>query len=132
MTDIKEIIEKTKELGKLVADSEQVKSFNIAKAAYDQNKDIQELIGQFNIHKMSMAALSSQENPDEERINVHEEKLKEIYDKIMESELMTNYQIKSQAVDQLLAEINNILSFYISGENPQGCSGNCASCGGCK
>lgn len=132
MADIKDIIEKSKELGELLKDSEQVKAFNAARLAYDENKEIQELLGQFNIHKMSIAALSKQDNPDENRIAQHEEKLNEIYGKIMESELMTAYQQKSQAVEQLLAEINNILNFYVSGETPQGCTGSCATCGGCS
>ncbi len=132
MVDIKDIIEKAKELGELLKDSEQVKAFALARTQYDEDKQMQELLGQFNIHKMSMAALSKQENPDEERINMHEEKLKEVYDKIMESEVMTNYQVKSQAVDQLLTEINNILNFYVSGETPQGCTGSCSTCGGCS
>ena len=132
MADIVEIIEKTKELGKLLAESEQVKALAAARLAYEQNAEIQDLNGQFNIHKMSIAALSKQDNPDEERIAGHEDKLREIYDKIMSSEVMTDYQTKTQMVEQLIAQINNILNFYISGENPQGCTGSCATCGGCS
>ena len=132
MADIVEIIEKTKELGKLLAESEQVKALAAARLAYEQNAEIQDLNGQFNIHKMSIAALSKQDNPDEERIAGHEDKLREIYDKIMSSEVMTDYQTKTQTVEQLIAQINNILNFYISGENPQSCTGSCATCGGCS
>ena len=88
MTDIAQIIEKTKELGKLLSDSEQVRAMSAARLAYEQNADIQDLNGQFNIHKMSIAALSKQDNPDEERIAGHEEKLREIYDKIMSHEVI--------------------------------------------
>ena len=132
MADIVEIIEKTKELGKLLSESDQVKALAAARLAYEQNAEIQDLNGQFNIHKMSIAALSKQDNPDEERIAGHEDKLRDIYDKIMSSEVMTDYQTKTQTVEQLIAQINNILNFYISGENPQGCTGSCATCGGCS
>lgn len=131
-TDIAEIIEKTKELGRLLENSRQVKELSAARAAYQQDADIQDLNGQFNIHKMSIAALSKQENPDEERISGHEQKLKEIYDSIMSSEVMTQYQKSTEAVEQLVSEINNILNFYITGQTPQGCSGSCATCGGCS
>ena len=53
MTDIAQIIEKTKELGKLLSDSEQVRAMSAARLAYEQNADIQDLNGQFNIHKIS-------------------------------------------------------------------------------
>lgn len=132
MTNITEIIEKTKELGQLLKDSDQVIALSKAKADYDQNTEIQELMAQFNMHKMSIAALSKQENPDEQRIADHEDKLRQVYDKIMESDVMTEYQLKSQAVEALVVQVNNIINFYISGEEPQSCSGSCATCGGCS
>lgn len=132
MTNITEIIEKTKELGQLLKDSDQVIALSKAKADYDQNTEIQELMAQFNMHKMSIAALSKQENPDEERIADHEDKLRQVYDKIMESDVMSEYQLKSQAVEALVVQVNNIINFYISGEEPQSCSGSCSTCGGCS
>ena len=111
MTNITEIIEKTKELGQLLKDSDQVIALSKAKADYDQNAEIQELMAQFNMHKMSIAALSKQENPDEERIADHEDKLRQVYDKIMESDVMSEYQLKSQAVEALVVQVNNIINF---------------------
>ena len=132
MDNITEIIEKAKELGELVKNSSQVKELAAARALYEENSEIQNLLGQYNLHKMSIAAISRQENPDEKRLADHEIKMHEAYNKIMESEVMTNYQVKSQGVESLMAEINNILNFYITGETPQGCSGSCATCGGCS
>lgn len=132
MDNVTLIIEKAKELGQLLKESEQVKALDAARIAYEEDKHMQELIGQFNLHKMSIAAISNQENPDEKRLADHEAKLHEVYDEIMQSELMTEYQTKSQGVESLVAEINNILNFYITGETPSGCSGSCATCGGCS
>ena len=132
MDDVTLIIEKTKELGELIKNSNQVKELAVAKAAYEENAEIQDLLGQFNLNKMSIAAISKQENPDEKRLAEHEAKLHEAYDKIMASDAMTEYQLKSQAVESLMAEINNILNFYITGETPTGCTGSCSTCGGCS
>ena len=132
MADLTQIIEKTKELGQLLQDSDVVKNLAKARADYEQSKEIQDLMGEFNLHKMTIAAIGKQENPDEERLARHEEKLSEVYNKIMENELMTNYQQKSQAVETLMAQINNIISFYITGEEPTSCTGSCATCGGCS
>ena len=132
MENITEIIEKAKELGELIKDSKQVKELAAARTTYEENVEIQNLLGQYNLHKMSIAAISRQENPDEKRLADHEMKMHDAYNKIMESEVMTEYQLKSQAVESLMAEINNILNFYITGETPQGCTGSCATCGGCS
>ncbi len=126
-----EIIEKAKELGVLLKDSEIVKEYIAAKTAYEQDRQIQELMGQFNLHKMSMSMLAKQEHPDEERIADHEKQLEEVYNKIMETELMADFQQKSQRVDAIISNINSIINLYISG-NPTGvCTGSCSTCGGC-
>ena len=127
-----EIIEKAKELGVMLKDSVVVKEYVAAKAAYESDREIQEMLGQFNLHKMSISMLSNQENPDEERIAEHESKLHEVFDKIMESELMTIFQEKSQKVDTIIGNINSILNMYVSGGNTGGCSGSCSTCGGCS
>lgn len=132
MNNVTEIIEKAKELGELVKNSTQVKELAAAKTAYEENAEMQKLIGEFNLHKMSIAAISKQENPDEKRLAEHEDKLHNVYDKIMQAEVMTEYQLKSQAVESLVAEINTIINFYITGETPQGCTGSCSTCGGCS
>ncbi len=131
MADNAQIIEKARELGKLVAQSDEVKELAAARAAYEQNAELQDLNGQFNLHKFSIAAISKQENPDEQRIAGHEDKLREIYDKIMSHKVMTEYQQKSAAVEQLVGQINNIINFYITGGEQSGCTGSCATCGGC-
>lgn len=127
-----EIIEKAKELGLLLKDSEIVKDYIAAKTAYEQDRRIQELLGQFNIHKMSMSMLSKQENPDEERIAEHEKKLEEVYNEIMQSELMVDFQQKSEKVDAIVSNINSVINLYISGGSTGGCTGSCSTCGGCS
>jgi len=127
-----EIIEKAKELGLLLKDSDIVKEYATAKAAYDNDQQMRELLGQFNLHKMSIAMISKQENADEERLSEHEEKLTEVYNKIMESPLMVDFQEKSNRVETIIGNINNILNLYITGEPSGGCTGSCSTCGGCS
>ena len=107
-----EIIEKAKELGLLLKDSDIVKEYAAAKAAYDNDQQMRELLGQFNLHKMSIAMISKQENADEERLAEHEEKLTEVYNKIMESPLMVDFQEKSNRVETIIGNINNILNLF--------------------
>ena len=127
-----EIIEKAKELGLLLKDSDIVKDYTAAKAAYENNQEMRELLGQFNLHKMSIAMISKQENADEERLAEHEEKLTEVYNKIMESPLMIDFQEKSNRVETIISNINSILNLYITGEPAGGCTGSCSTCGGCS
>lgn len=127
-----QIIEKAKELGKMLKDSDVVKEFIAAKTAYEQDKEVQELLGQFNLHKMSIGMLSKQDNPDETRIAEHEDKMRMCYDKIMETQVLVDFQTKSQAVEKIIGDINSIFNLYISGDSPSGCTGSCSTCSGCS
>lgn len=128
---MKEIIEKAKELGALLQSSEQVQKYNAAKAAYEQDEEAQKLIKEFNLHRMTMMTLSSGEDADEARIAEVEERIKTVYGKIMECEGMKNMQEASKAVEEMMGQVNGVLSFYITGEEPQSCTHDCSTCGGC-
>ena len=127
-----EIIEKAKELGMLLKDSDIVKDYIAAKTAYEQDRKIQEMLGQFNLHKMSMAMLAKQEHPDEERIADHEKQLEDVYNQIMQTELMIDFQQKSERVETIISNINSIINLYVSGGSTSGCSGSCSTCSGCS
>ena len=128
---MKEIIEKAKELGALLQSSEQVQKYNAAKAAYEQDEETQKLIKEFNLHRMTMMTLSSGEDADETRIAEVEERIKAVYGKIMECESMKNMQETGKAVEEMMGQVNGVLSFYITGEEPQSCTHDCSTCGGC-
>ncbi len=128
---MKEIIEKAKELGALLQSSEQVQKYNAAKAAYEQDDEAQKLIKEFNLHRMTMMTLSSGEDADEARIAEVEERIKAVYGKIMECESMKNMQEAGKAVEEMMGQVNGVLSFYITGEEPQSCTHDCSTCGGC-
>ena len=126
-----EIIEKTKELGKLIQESEQAKNFHLTKAAYDNDEEIQRLIQEFNLHKMSMTTLTQGDNQDQERIKEVEERIKAVYEKIMASDKMQQYQAASKAVQELLNQVNAVIGYYVTGEEPSDCTHDCSTCGGC-
>ncbi len=126
-----EIIEKAKELGALLQNSEQVQKYNAAKATFEQDEETQKLVKEFNLHRMTMMTLGSGENADEARIAEVEERLKDVYGRIMESESMKAMQETGKAVEEMMGQVNGVLSFYVTGEEPQSCTHDCSSCGGC-
>ncbi|MBQ7090229.1 MAG: YlbF family regulator [Clostridia bacterium] len=124
-----EIIEKAKELGALLQSSEQVQKYTAAKAAYDQDETVQKLIKEYNLHRMTMMSLSEAE--DSERMAEVEERLKAVYTQVMENEKYKAMQEAGSAVEALLSQVNGVLTFYVTGEQPQSCTHDCSTCGGC-
>lgn len=126
-----EIIEKAKELGALLQSSEQIQKYNAAKAAYDQDEEVQKLAQEFNLHRMTMMSLSEAEDQDSDRIAEIEERIKAVYEKIMANEKMIAMQQTAKSVEELMAQVNGVISFYVTGEEPTSCTHDCSTCGGC-
>ena len=124
-----EIIEKAKELGALLQSSEQVQKYTAAKAAYDSDEAVQKLIKEYNLHRMTMMSLSSAD--DAERMAEVEERIKGVYNQVIENEKYKAMQEAGAAVEAILGQVNGVLTFYVTGEEPQSCTHDCATCGGC-
>ena len=126
-----EIIEKAKELGALLQNSEQIRKYNAAKTAYEQDEAVQKLVQEFNLHRMTMMSLSEADEPDNDRIAEVEERIKGVYEKIMANEKMAAMQETAKGVEELMAQVNGVISFYVTGEEPTNCTHDCSTCGGC-
>ncbi len=126
-----EIIEKAKELGALLQSSEQILKYNAAKAAYEQDDAVQKLVQEFNLHRMTMMSLSEAEEQDAERIAEVEERIKGVYEKIMANEKMQVMQETAKAVEEMMGQVNGVISFYVTSEEPSSCTHDCSTCGGC-
>lgn len=125
------IIEKTKELGALIQESEAVKNYNQAKIAYDTDEELQKLVKEFNLHKMTLMSLTGSEEQDADRIAEVEERVKAVYARISENENVIKMQEATKAVEALLNQVNGVISYYITGEEPSSCTHDCSTCGGC-
>ncbi|MBQ7936529.1 MAG: YlbF family regulator [Clostridia bacterium] len=126
-----EIIEKAKELGAMLQASEQVQRYNAAKAAYEADEEVQKLVKEYNLQRMNMMTLSSDENADASRMEELEERIKEIYNQVLSSPSMVEMQSASEALNGLMGQINGVITFYVTGEEPNSCTHDCSTCGGC-
>ncbi|MBQ4154989.1 MAG: YlbF family regulator [Clostridia bacterium] len=139
-----DIIEMTRKLGVEIQNSDEYKKFAAAKLANDEDKQLQENIGNFNLIRMQIDQCLTDENNKEEdkealrsKINDLNVKLKDLYSKIMASESMVNYNVAKTELDTLVNQINAIITLTVNGEDPmtcqisEGCSGSCSTCSGC-
>ncbi len=109
-----------------------------AKAMIDSEKDteLQDKIGKFNIARMNLDNELSKDEKDEVKVKVMNEELRALYNEIMESKSMVEYNEARAAVDKILADVNTIISMCAQGADPKtceisDCTGNCSTCGGC-
>ena len=126
-----------RELGKAIQQDERFIRYAKAKLANDDDKDLQAAIGNFNITRMELEKATSAETQNEEEIKTLNEKLRKTYGEIMASAPMVEYNTAKALLDQMMNDVNIILSKSLDGDDPDtidleaACTGSCATCGGC-
>ena len=123
-----DIFEKTRELGEMIENSEEMKRLKIAEGLQAEDEKAQELFGEFNLKRMNLAKdLEEGKISQEEAIRKNSEAFNEMMEK---SELIKNYIDAKKEFDLMISKINGILNYYITGQDPS-CTHNCSTCSGC-
>ena len=76
------------------------------------------------------------EERNQEKVDQLNTKLRDTYAKIMSSPAMVEYNTAKAELDQLIGEVNTVISKSLDGEDPEtcetvACTGSCSTCGGC-
>ncbi|MCC8160026.1 MAG: YlbF family regulator [Oscillospiraceae bacterium] len=122
-----EIIEKTRELGEMIQNSEEMKNVKNAEILQANNDEAQELLKAFNLQRMNLARdMQNEKISREEAIKKNNEAFEEMVSK---SEVISGYIEAKKAFDALVNQINQVLNFYITGQDPN-CTHDCSTCGG--
>ncbi|MBQ9893780.1 MAG: YlbF family regulator [Ruminococcus sp.] len=133
-----DIIEMTRELGKALQNDDRFIAYNLAKQANDNDKELNDDIEKFSKLRQDLTTAMSAEDKDTDLIKQLDEDIKSTYQKIMSNKNMIVFQSAQTALENLVTNINQIISMCANGEDPEtcqpptgGCSGSCATCGGC-
>ena len=132
-----DVIQAAREMCVELTKDERFINYLEAKKANDNDKELQEQIGEFNLVRLSLDKALSSEEKDNAKIEELNGKIREIYTAIMANESMINYNNAKVELDDVIAQINQLISKTLSGADPLtcdasvSCGGNCGSCGGC-
>ncbi len=123
-----DIFEKTRELGEMIQECDEMKAVKAAELAQSEDETAQTLMKEFNLSRMNLARdMQSGKITREEAIKKNDEAFEEICKK---SETIRNFIDAKKAFDEVLSQVNQILNFYITGQDPS-CTHDCSTCGGC-
>ncbi len=127
------ITERANDLGQaIIADPRFVK---FAEMREKQEADIalQNKIDAFNDLKIDLSNLA-EDGSDDAKAAELETQLKALYSEIASNPVMKTYMEAKAGFDAIMKEVNDILAFHLTGEEPHdhdGCGGSCSSCSGC-
>ena len=133
-----DIIEKARELGKLIQQEESYIALQKAQADADADMDLQILIGDFNMKRMSINNEASKKDKDSDKLALLNSQMREDYSKIMSNKNMIAYNEAKDAFDMVANRVLAIVQQSAEGADPEtadystsSCSGSCSTCGGC-
>lgn len=132
----KELIEKTRELGVAIQDTDEFTAFIVAKTAADKSEKLQDKLGQFNLKKLDLNRAIIADEKDNEKIAALNAEVKKLYEEIVSDPLMIAYSTTKDELDGVVRFMMQIIEGSTNGENPyeieeQACGGDCSACGGC-
>jgi len=109
-----------------------------ARRENDADQELQALIGEFNLARLDLnnEAAKAETNPD--RVAELNQRISDLYSQIMASEGMVRYNTAKAECEAMVSYIDAIINTAMNGGDPMavrqpesGCSGSCATCGGC-
>lgn len=133
------IIDMARDLGDAIQKDDRYIQTMSAQRAADEDKELQNLIGEFNLKRIALNNEMQKENKKDAKIDALSTEVRDVYDKIMNNEAMKQYNTVKPELDHLVNAVARIITLASQGEDPYsinesdgGCSGNCSACGGCN
>lgn len=132
-----DIIELSREIGKKIQKEDAYINLQLAQQNSDEDKELQDLIGEFNLKRMAINNEASKENKDEDKMKTLNDELRACYAKIMGNGNMNAYNSAKQEMDSILQRVVAIITQSAEGADPEttdytsDCGGSCSSCSGC-
>jgi len=133
-----DIIQMARELGKEIQKDERYLNMQVAVQNTDKDAKLQDMIGQYNLKRMSIESEIQKPDRDQEKLQAYQQELNNLYEAIMKIPSMIAYNNAKVQMDALLRRVSAIIEQSASGADPEtadyqehSCGGECGSCSGC-
>ncbi len=133
-----EIIEKAGELGKMIAKCPEAERVNTAGEKMNANDEAVDMLQSYNDNRREATEkLRSLGNPTQEDIEKFRAEDMAEFEKLMANPLIKEYIEANQEMENLVNQVNAVLTYFIQGGQEGelsangGCGGDCSGCTGC-
>lgn len=134
-----DIIELAREFGAKIQEDERYLNLKMATQINENDENLQALINEFNLKRVSVSHELSKSVHDEGKIKLLNEDLQKCYNDLMKNKNIINYNRRKAEFDELMKKINSIILGCANGENPKtvdiserSCAVDCSACAGCS
>lgn len=117
------------ELGKAIKEDERMIRMEKAKAAYESDGEILQLLAEYGVQQEALTQMGDGDEIDTDVVTRIQDRIDEIYDLITTNPLFVELDEAQAAVNELMATVNNTIMFNATGAS--NCTHDCSTCGGC-
>lgn len=127
-----EIMAAAAELGRMIAQDEQVIRLGQLNEQYEQSEELQTLMTEYNAQNQVLTMEYGKQERDEEMISLVQQRINELYNTISKHPIIAAYNEAQDKVNALMSAVNGEIQFGMTGKRPQeGCTHDCSTCSGC-
>ena len=123
------IMEIAAQLGEAIKEDARIKELNRCREAYDNDPDLAKYMMEYNVQQKALSDQYAAAERDQAIIVSIQHRIDELYELISNAPAFVALNEAQEAVNAFMAEVNEEISFHITGERP--CTHDCSTCGGC-
>ncbi|MDR1805926.1 MAG: YlbF family regulator [Clostridium sp.] len=116
-----ELIKKTRELGKLIQQSDEFAAVQRAMELNTQDAALMGLMQQLHMAESGYAAEAHSENPSESKMQAYKDEFERLYSIVMKNPTMGEFQEAQKSLGELMNQVFGILTQCADGEDPDTC-----------
>ena len=126
------IIELAHLLGMEIAQSDEIKTLNETKNAFDSDKELQALMSEYEADRVLLGQEFSKNESeiDEKAIADLRARIEELTREVSKNPIYIAFANAQQNMNKLMADVNAEIKFCITGERDN-CTHDCSTCSGC-
>ncbi len=127
----KGIFEIAAELGKAVKADERFVKFEAAKLAYEANGELQKNLVEYEVQQTALRNEYAKDEKDMVFIEAIQKRIDELYRAVVEAPEFIALNETQTALNELMNAINTTITYNVTGQEPDSCTHDCSTCGGC-
>lgn len=125
------VLDKARELAIAMTESEEYLAYKEAESIQLSDQEACKMLADYRVTQDALAKRAAADGVTKEELEAIQAEAQASFDSLLQNVSIKNYLEAQNKFTNLVSQVNNIISYFVSGKNSGGCSGNCGSCGGC-
>ena len=127
----KGIFEIAAELGKAIKEDARYKRFEEVREAYAACDELQKNMIEYEVQQTALRNEYAKEEKDMVFIEAIQKRIDELYRAVTEAPEFIALNESQNEINELMNNVNTTITYNITGKEPDSCTHDCSTCGGC-